>query len=314
MDKLSAYQTVAECLTSVSRLMGPIAPFFSEWLFRSVNDVAGLDPSDSVHLTSFPGPDAPVAPVDDALEHRMGLARTISSVVLSLRNSSGINVRQPLERIMVVTGPRVEREAVERMGDVIRDEVNVRRIEFVAGSSSVVKRRARPDFKVLGRKLGPLMKPVNEAVRNLSDDEIESLLASGSISLQIGDEKVVLAAGEIEIESEGVHGWHVGQEGGVTVALDVTLTPELVAEGLARETVNRIQNMRKSAAFEVTDRIRIAVNGSPEILNAIRSHEAWIRNETLGLELEVADDPKGELVSSFVIDSEELTVGVRRVD
>ena len=311
-EKLSAYQTVSECLITVAKLMSPIAPFFSDWLFKTLNDVVHVESCISVHLTQYPGGHPKPNTVDEALEHRMGLARTVSSIVLALRNTAGINVRQPLARIMVVTGPHVEEEAIEQMSTIIKDEVNIRNIEYVLGSSSVVKRQARPNFQALGKRLGSLMKPVNAAVRGLSEEQIDMFLEDGSITLNLGGETVELQVGDLEIESEGVHGWLVGQEGGVTVAVDVEVTPELVAEGLARETVNRIQNMRKTASFEVTDRIYISIRGTSGILNAIHTHEQWIRNETLCLELDFADEPEGVLVSDFVIDSEQLTVGVRR--
>ncbi|TDI71149.1 MAG: hypothetical protein E2O85_02490 [Bacteroidetes bacterium] len=233
--------------------------------------------------------------------------------MLALRNASGHNVRQPLSRIMVVTGPKVEQGVIEKMKSVILEEVNVQKIEYVEGSSSVVTRQAKPNFKALGSRLGSLMKPVNQAIREFSDEQIDAFLENGSIEVTIEGNAVELAGDDIEIVSEGVEGWLVGQERGVTVALDIELTDELIAEGLARETVNRIQNMRKSADFEVTDRIKITVNGSKLVLEAIEKHAEWIRNETLGLELDVASDPDGELVSSFEIDSEQLIVGVRRV-
>ncbi|GMQ82545.1 MAG: isoleucine--tRNA ligase [Rhodothermia bacterium] len=312
-QKLSAYQTVAECLISVAKLMAPVAPFYSDWLFKNVNDVAGQEASISVHLTTFPDSSDAGTAVDLNLEHRMGLARAVSSIVLALRNTSGHNVRQPLNRIMVVTGPKVEQEAIEQMKEMILDEVNVHQIEYVEGSSSVVTRQAKPNFKALGRRLGPLMKPVNLAIREFSDDQIDAFLENGSIEVTIGGNSVELKGEDIEIVSEGVEGWLVGQERGVTVALDIELTEELIAEGLARETVNRIQNMRKTADFEVTDRIKIVINGSKRVLAAIDAHAEWIRNETLSLELEVASDPDGELVSSFEIESERLIVGVRRI-
>jgi len=214
---------------------------------------------------------------------------------------------------MVVTGPRVERVVIEQMKDMILEEVNVRHIEYVEGSSSVVTRQARPNFKVLGKRLGPLMKPVNLVIRDFSDEQIDAFLEDGSIEVTVDGQAVELAGDDLEIVSEGVEGWLVGQERGVTVALDIELTDELIAEGLARETVNRIQNMRKTADFDITDRIKIMVSGSELLLAAIDLHADWIRNETLGLELEVASDPDGDLVSSFEIDSERLTVGVRRI-
>ncbi|GIV59081.1 MAG: isoleucine--tRNA ligase [Rhodothermaceae bacterium] len=311
-DKLAAYQTVYECLIAVAKLMSPIAPFFGEWIYRALNETTGREAAVSVHLADFPAvePEA----VDAALEHRMGLARTISSVVLALRNTAGINVRQPLPRILVVTGVGVEREAVEQVEAIIRDEVNVKAVEYVAGTSGVVRRSAKPNFKVLGRRLGKLMKPVNEAVRALSDDAIERYLTDGRLTLHVDGQEVALGPGDLEVVSEGIEGWLVGQEGGVTVALDTTITDELRAEGLARETVNRIQNLRKQANFEVTDRIAVRFRATPRLREAVRRHAEWIRNETLALELEEATHPEGDLVERFEIDAEEVTVGVRRIE
>lgn len=312
-EKKSAYETVSECLITIARLMSPIAPFFSDWLFRSVNDVTQLDPAISVHLSSYPDPVAAGHYIDEALERRMGLVRTISSIVLGLRNSSGQNVRQPLERILVITGPEVEEDAIELRRDIILDEVNVRNIEYVKGTSDVVRRQAKPNFKSLGKRLGKMMKPVNLAILSLSDEQIDAYLDTGLLQLDIDGSTVELSGDDVEIVSEGIEGWLVGQESGVTVALDTTMTDELRAEGLARETVNRIQNMRRQAGFEVTDRIRVFFSGSPRVVDAVHEHSEWIRNETLAVELQDARQPKGELVSNFDINTEHLVVGVCRV-
>lgn len=311
-DKLSAYQTVSECLLTLAKLMSPIAPFFGEWLFRSINEVTHQENVESVHLCLFPVVEEEA--IDADLEHRMGLARTISSIVLSLRNQSGINVRQPLPRILVVAEGMVDEKSVERVRGIILDEVNVKDIEYVAGSSSVVKRSAKPNFKRLGKRLGKLMKPVNEQLRTMSDEEIQRFLDTGRLTLHVNGEAVELDREDVEISSEGIAGWLVGQENGVTAALDVTITTDLLLEGLARESVNRIQNMRKSADFDVTDRIAITYNGTEQVRSAIRKHEDWIRNETLALELDEAERPTGKLVESFEIGGDRLTVGLRRIE
>lgn len=310
-DKLSAYQTVYQSLDVVSRLMSPIAPFFSEWLYRALNEVTRLNTADSVHLTRFPDSSS-VGPVDLALEHRMDLARTISSIVLALRNASSINVRQPLARILVVTGVGVERNVVESVAEIIRDEVNVKEVEFVEGSSGVVNRQAKANFKVLGRRMGKLMKPVADAVRTLDAASIDAYIASGSLEIVVEGQPVVLGPDEIEITSEGIAGWLVGQEAGVTVALDTARTPALVAEGFARETVNRIQNMRKAAGFEVTDRIEVEFSATALLSAALVRHEAWVRNETLAVALTPVSHPSGERVDEFELDDERFTLAVRR--
>ncbi len=311
--KNSAYETVAEALLVVARLMSPIAPFVSERLYGMLNDVIGSEDAASVHLSTYPDSESTPYTVDVALEHRMFLAKTISSCVLGLRNTAGINVRRPLARIVVVVGAGVEDSIIEQVRAIVLDEVNVRDIEYISGSSDIVIRQARANFKALGRRLGKLMKPVSRMIADLPAASIDAYLENGTLSLTIDDETVDLNEGDIDIVSEGIEGWLVGQESGVTVALDTVIDEDLKREGLARETVNRIQNMRKSANYDVSDRISISLQGSDEILDAIRIHEQWIRNETLGMELDVAPDPVGDLVSQFDIDQEKLTIGVRRI-
>ena len=310
-SKEAAYQTVAECLLAVSKLMAPNAPFFGEWLYNRVNGVTAQETADSVHLARFPEVDEEV--IDADLERRMGLARTIASITLSLRNEAHINTRQPLPRILVVTSDRVRQSDVAHVRDVIMDEVNVKAIEYISGSSSVVERSAKPNFARLGRRLGPLMKPVNQQVRALTDEQIGTYLADDELVLEVEGDEVVLGPGDLEITSEGVEGWLVGQEKGVTVALDTELTEALIAEGLARESVNRVQALRKKADFDVADRIEIQYQASGKIAAAIAAHSDWIRNETLALRLYEAISPEGEVVDSFEIGEHDLTLGVRRI-
>ncbi|MFB6232008.1 MAG: DUF5915 domain-containing protein, partial [Salinibacter sp.] len=309
--KEAAYQTIYECLEATAKLMSPIAPFFGEWLYRVLTDVTGSE-ADSVHLASFP--EVREDERDEALEHRMGLARTIASTALSLRNQAEINVRQPLPRILVVTGTGVPEAEVEQVKDVILDEVNVKAIEYVEHTSEVVSRSAKPDFSRLGPRLGDLVKAVNEKVRQLDDDVIDEYVRTGELTLTVDGEEVELGPEDLVIQSEGIEGWLVEQEGDVTVALDTEITPALRAEGLARESVKRIQNLRKDAGFEVTDRIEISYQGTESIAEAIGRHEDWIRNETLALELQPSDQPAGEAVETFDVDGEQLTLGVRRVE
>jgi len=310
-DKQAAYQTVFDALFTVSRLMAPIAPFFSEWLYRSLNDVTDRGEAVSVHLAEFPKVDTNA--VDSDLEHRMALARTVSSIVLGLRNTQGINVRQPLSKAMVVTGAGVEREVIERVAGIILDEVNVKALEYIEGSNEVVRRSVKPNFKALGKRLGKLMKPVGQAVRSLSDEEIDTYLNCGCLTLDLEECRVDLGEGDLEVVSEGITGWMVGQENGVPVALDTEIDEELKAEGLAREAVNRIQNMRKQADYDVTDRIEVRFHASDFLARAMERYAEWIRNETLALEFEMARQPDGDLVESFNIDSEHVTVGISRI-
>jgi len=311
-EKDAAYQTVAECLLTLSRLMAPIAPFYSEWLFKNLNDELGLLSSESVHLAQFPSSKEVSGFVDGALEHKMFLARTVSSIALALRNTAAINVRQPLPRILVVTGQGVEKNVVEGVSGIVLDEINVKQIEYVSGSSDVVKRTAKPNFKTLGKRLGKHMKAVSALIKEMDVDAIDQFLASGELNVTLDGEAVVLQSEDIEISSEGIEGWLVGQEDGITVALDTALSPELVAEGLSRETVNRVQNMRKDADYSVTDRISVSFNGSDSIVSAINLHKEWIRNETLSIEFEKTDVPSGEFLAEFEINDEHLTIGIRR--
>ncbi|MBT8399428.1 MAG: isoleucine--tRNA ligase [Rhodothermia bacterium] len=311
-DKLAAYQTIYEVLVTVAQLMSPVAPFFGEWLFRNLTKVAPRAFPESVHLALFPESEGSM--IDQVLEHRMQLARTISSIILGLRNTSGINVRQPLARALVVIGQGVDREDVDAVRDIILDEVNVKKLEYIESSSDVVHRSAKPNFQSLGKRLGKLMKPVNAAVREWGEEEIEAFVHDGSHEIEVDGQTVVLGADDVVIVSEGVKGWLVESEGGVTTALDVSVTDELAKEGLARESVNRIQNLRKQAGFEVTDRIEVRYSATESLRGAIAHHAEWIRNETLALELEEASHPDGDLVEVFQIDGEEFTVAVRRVD
>ncbi len=312
--KEAAYQTVYECLLATAKLMSPAAPFFGEWLYRTLTEGTEAD-VDSVHLASFP--EVRQSERDDALERRMGLARTIASTTLSLRNQAEINVRQPLPRILVVTGTGVPEAEVEQVKDVILDEVNVKEIEYVEHTSEVVNRSAKPDFSRLGPRLGDLVKSVNKKVRGLDDETIDEYVETGELTLTVAGEEVELGPDDLIIQSEGIEGWLVEQEGDVTVALDTEVTDELRAEGLARESVKRIQNLRKDAGFEVTDRIEIAYHGSDRIADAVAEYADWIRNETLALELQPSDQPQrlsGAAVETFEIRDEHLTIAVRRVD
>jgi len=283
--KRAAYQTVYECLLATAKLMAPIAPFFGEWLYRALAGTSGHGAeAASVHLASFPK--ATEAEIDAELEHRMGLARQIASVVRSLRSKAELNVRQPLARILVVEGAGVEREAVEAVREILTDEVNVKEIDYVTAESDVVERSAVPNFERLGPRLGSLMQPTNEAVRALTDDDIERYQQSGRLTLEVDGETVELGPDDLEIRSKGIEGWQVGSEGGVTVALDTAVTTDLRAEGLAREAVSRIQHLRRVAALDVTDRVEVGYEGTDATTDALAGHAAYVRNETLALRLQ----------------------------
>jgi isoleucyl-tRNA synthetase len=310
-DKQAAYQTVYECLLATACLMAPIAPFFSEWLYRALQEGSEVSGPDSVHLADFPKVE--LAAIDAVLEHQMELARTIVSIVLALRNQARINVRQPLPRILVVTGPKVTREVVERVRPLILEEVNVKTIEYVEGTSHLVRRTAKPNYARLGKRLGKLMKGVAAQVAQLTEEAIEHYVQTGYLRLQVDGQAVELGPEDLEIRSEGLEGWLVGQESGVTVALDTSRDEALILEGLAREAINRIQNLRKKADFEVTDRIQVTYRADGLLAKALRQHADWIRNETLAVALQPSNQPAGEVVETFEIDDATFTVGIQRV-
>jgi isoleucyl-tRNA synthetase len=310
-DKLCAYQTTWECLITLAKCMCPIAPFFGEWLYRALRVIAPPEAPASVHLCDYPAVEQ--AAVDAGLERRMALARTLVTSVLLLRNKCGINVRQPLLRILVVTGGAVDETTVESVREVILEEVNVLAIEYLSDSAEVVKCRVKPNFPALGPRLGKRMAQAGQIIRNLAEEKIAQYLRDGYLDILVEAEDVRIAAGEMEVVSEEVGGWLVAFEDGVTVALDVARTPELIAQGQARETVNRIQNLRKSSAFELTDRIRVAFKATPMLAAAIHTHAPWIAAETLAVAVQAHDPPTGEFLESYEIDAEQLILAITRI-
>ncbi|MBL7977491.1 MAG: isoleucine--tRNA ligase [Bacteroidetes Order II. Incertae sedis bacterium] len=310
-DKLAAFQTVYECLESISIMMSPIAPFYSDWLFKALNDTSGKRNTDSVHLAHFPVVEKTA--LDPDLEHRMGLARTLSSVVLSLRNQVQINVRQPLEKMLVVLNRHVDRNSVEQVKGIILDEVNLKSLDFITSSSDVVKKSIKPNFRVLGKKVGGLMKVVQAQILKMTATEIETFEREGTYNLTLPDGSVVgLIAEDVDVLSEGVAGWLVGSEGLATVALDTNISPALRAEGLSRELVNRIQNLRKSANLDVTDRIQIGLWASDDFLAAIEPYKTWVMGETLATGFS-PDEIRYSVLETFEIGNEHIRVALTKL-
>ncbi len=321
-DKRAAYETLFECLEATARLMAPIAPFTAEWLYG----VLGFEPS--VHLQAYPTPDE--ARLDADLEGRMALARAVTTATLALRNEAGINVRQPLRSVLVVTGVGGVDEAVLRSVEgVILDEVNVKTLATAAGDSGVVQKSAKPNFKALGRKLGKQMKEANAAIRDLDTEAVARYEAEGTLELALPSGAVVLEPGDLEVVSEGVEGRIVRQEAAtdadgatrtVTVALETALDDALRAEGFTREFVNRVQGLRKEAGYEVSDRIAVEFAAPaavrPYVANGAGLAEAFagpVRAETLAERLDLVERPQGDLVRDVEIGGETLSVAVRRV-
>lgn len=310
LDKTAAYQTLYECLVDVSKLISPIAPFLGEWLFQQLNKVTGRD-EESVHISFYPTVEETA--IDRALEHRMQMARQISSMVLSLRNKIEINVRQPLARVILPIKGAEERQAIESVKDIILDEVNVKEIQFVDDDSGIVRKSAKPNYPVLGKKLGKKMKAVARQVRDLTTDQITEYEKSGSIELNLEDDGVVRLGSEaLEIDRVGLEGWSVETEKGLSVALDTELSTKLVEEGLAREFVNRIQNMRKEADFDVVDRIAIGFSGSGQLEEAVKSMDDYIKHETLAEEISTNELEVSDFVKTWEIGNEDCTISIRR--
>lgn len=310
LDKTAAYQTLYQCLVDLAKLMSPIAPFMGEWLYQRLNGVTQLD-EESVHISFYPTVEETA--IDKALEHRMKLARQISSMVLSLRNKIEINVRQPLSRIILPIDDEKDRKAIKSVKEIILDEVNVNEIEFVDDDSGIVEKSAKPNFPVLGKRLGSTMKAVTPKVNALTTREITKFENTGSLTLDLGDEGTVeLSRDELEISRTGLEGWQVETENGLSVALDTELTDELVQEGIAREFINRIQNMRKEADFDVVDRIKIGVEAPEQIHEAIQSMNDYIKRETLAEEIVKGTLDVTDFKKTWEISDQECTISIQR--
>lgn len=310
-DKICAYQTTYECLVAVAKLMSPIAPFFSEWLYRSLNETVARESAVSVHLANFPEVQPDV--VQASLEERMSVARAIVTLVLLLRNKNKLNVRQPLLRVLLVVSSEVNRDVVESVKDIILDEINVKNIEYIEDSNEVVKRSAKANFKRLGARLGKKMKLAAAKIAAFDDATITTLLDEGKLDIVIDGETVGLTPEDLEIASEELGEWSVAQQGRITVALDTHVTAELLAQGFTREVVNRIQGMRKSADLELTDRIRVEYCAEDRLKEAIDENATLICRETLSLELVFSEQPSGESVEAFDIGNHRLTLTVSAV-
>ncbi len=285
-DKIAAYQTLYECLETVVRLMAPISPFFSDELFKNLNAVTGRHKEASVHHVLFPAHKAEL--IDTLLEERMQLAQDASSLVLSLRKKVNIKVRQPLQKVLIpVLNPLMEQQ-LQKVEDLIKAEVNVKEIEYLSDTEGFIKKKIKPNFQALGKKLGARMKAVSTALANFSQHEISLFEKEGRYSIPVGnDEFVELALSEVEISSEDIPGWTVASKGSLTVALDINVTPELIQEGDAREFVNRIQKIRKDSGFDVTDRIEVKVAANNGISQSLAKYNDYICAEILADKLEL---------------------------
>ncbi len=299
-DKLAAYETLQHCLVTVAQLMSPIAPFFGEWLYKNLTDgdrdLAVQHDSaykyDSVHLTYWPNIEAEY--VDADLEESMELAQRISSLVHSIRKGYKLKVRQPLSKILIPVLSENTKRQIEQVSGIILTEVNVKTIEFVHDDSGILKKKIKPNFKTLGPKFGPKMKEVAAAISAMNEAEIKTIESNSNITLQGASGPLDIALTDVEIIAEDVPGWLVASEGGLTVALDITVTDELRLEGIARDFVNRVQNLRKDSGFEVTDKIRITLQNNDTLLaSAVSANKEYICQEVQALDLNLVTDLNG---------------------
>ena len=286
-DKISAYQTLYTCLETVAKLSAPVAPFFMDALYKDLNQTTKKENYESVHTALFPVFDEKF--VDKSLERKMEKAQTISSLVLSLRKKEMIKVRQPLQRIMIPVLDKKQGEEILAVQDLIKSEVNVKEVELIDDASGILVKQIKPNFRVLGPRFGKEMKHVVAKINQLQAEDIATIEKEGKIEIEVNGEMIILDASEVEISSQDIEGWLVASSGNITVALDVNISPELKKEGVARELVNRIQNMRKDSGFEVTDTINVQLQKDGIIEDAVADNITYIKTETLTAALELAE-------------------------
>lgn len=308
-DKLAAYQTLYTCLETVTRLMAPFAPFMADRLFGDLNAVSGKY-RDSVHLCAFPTADASL--IDGELEDTMSIAQRVSSMVLALRRKVNIKVRQPLTKILIPVLDEKTGRHIEKVRNLIMNEVNVKEVELITNTMGLITKRIKPNFKTLGPRYGKQMKQIAALVASFSQERIAAIEASDSFFLEIDGRQLPVTREDFEITSEDMPGWLVATEGKLTVALDVTVTETLLREGIARELINRIQNIRKESGFEVTDKIRAEIGRCDLVEGAVTDFGTYIASQTLAVELKLADTPAGDFVHDVDIDEHPVTIAVTK--
>lgn len=304
-DKLSAYQTLYICLETVAKLMAPIAPFYADKLFGDLIAVTGREHVASVHLSDFPVCHEEL--IDKDLEERMQMAQSISSMVLALRRKVNIKVRQPLQHLMIPVLNEHQRSALEAVKALVLNEVNVKEMRFVDNTEGILVKKIKPDFKKLGPRYGKIMKALAAAIQQMSQEDINAFEKAGTFTLKVDGVDAVIDRADVEIISEDIPGWLVANEGRLTVALDITVTEELKKEGLARELVNRIQNIRKSSGFDITDKVIIKIASATEMDGAIQSFREYISNQVLAKSIEITSEP---IANATTLDFEDFTLDV----
>ncbi len=311
-DKLSAYQTLYDCLVTIAKLASPFTPFIADEIYRNLNGATMREPFESVHLADFPTVDD--SAIDLPLEARMKKAQTISSLARTMREKAGLNVRQPLKRILIPIASVQERRELEQVRDVILDEINVKTIEYVEDESGIVSKKAKPNFKTLGKKFGKEVNAVAALVRELSSEQLSTLEKSGILGLAFNGAEITIEHSDVDILREDIEGWLVASDDELklTVALDTELTPDLIAEGAARELVSRIQTLRKEQGLDITDRIKLYIGASEKLRQAIEKNVEYIKMETLAVELEFALNGKAAFAKEEDINGERCMVALEK--
>jgi isoleucyl-tRNA synthetase len=307
-NKLAAYQTLYECLITVSKLIAPFTPFLAEELFQNLNSVTKSESVESIHLTDLPIK----GEIDKELETKMEIAQHVVYLTRAIRAKSNLKVRQPLKKLMVVV-EKNKKNSLAKMKEVILEEVNIKELEIVEDDSVIVRKSAKPNFKTIGPKFGTKVKSVTERIKNFTGSEINSLENGNPVTLEIDGENYNIVSEDVEILSEQIGGWIVESENGLTVAVDTQLTKELISEGLAREFVNRIQNMRKDAGFQVTDKINVEFSGNSDFVDAINSFKKYISVETLAEKIESKDELIGGFLQDWKIGGSDIKIKIEKV-
>jgi isoleucyl-tRNA synthetase len=312
-DKIAAYQTLYNCLETVSILASPIAPFYCDKMFHDLNRVTGRHQKGSVHLEEFPAYDPQL--IDEPLEERMNLAQRISSMVLGLRRKVNIKVRQPLNKIMLPVLNNGFAEKILAVKNLVLTEINVKDVEFISDSSGILVKRIKPNFKSLGPKYSTLMKAISAQIAALSQENIIRLEKEGAYPIQVDGQTIELLPEDVEIISEDIPGWLVANEGSLTVALDINITDELRDEGFARELINRIQNLRKESGYEVTDKISIQIQRHEAFNRAVQKHADYIGSQTLANTIELVDHLNDQNARKVEIDEQiETFIRIERLN
>ena len=278
-DKISAYQTLYTCMITIAKLGAPIAPFFMDRLYLDLNSVTNKEVFESVHLADFPLVNTSL--INKNLERKMGQAQIISSLVLSLRAKEKIKVRQPLQKIIIPVNSSEQRDEILAVSDLVKHEVNVKEVELLEDASEILVKQIKPNFKVLGPRFGKDMKLISNAIQKFQEKDIKEIEEKGVLEIEINGKSIRLQSSDVEITSQDIEGWLVANQGSITVALDVTVSRTLKAEGVARELVNRIQNLRKDSGFQVTDRIEVFLQADESLVDSIRLNLDYIKKETL---------------------------------